>query len=66
MTCPCGSGLPTRTTAGGAPFCLSCNRAKRGTTRGQLADLPASRAFVTRQAVARRKLEERNDGKAEA
>jgi hypothetical protein len=64
MNCPCGSGLKTRRVNGGVAWCSACQRPRRMHGKQRRADVDAPRDAITRQARARRAIEERRDMEA--
>jgi len=56
-SCPCLSGLPGQRDHTGAMRCPCCQRAKRLHGKGIRIEVEASRETISRQAVARRKIQ---------
>jgi hypothetical protein len=64
MNCPCQSGQPARYTPTGELWCSACQRPRRMHGKQRRADVDAPRDAITRQARARRAIEERRDMEA--
>lgn len=64
MTCPCGSGLKARRVNGGVAWCPACKRTPQTHGRRTRAEIEVPRDVITRQAKARRAIEERRDMEA--